>query len=150
MLSNFVHRPSPNLDFCRKTEHPQNRRMNTLVTIKFRNRNIILNLFDERGIIFMNNSQNHITIRHRIRKHSKCQQIHNSRNIISMIFLFHFFENSKRTLNPSLHRKITNSFFLQNRSQAFNPFIYKFFSGSKIFFNIFHNRSKTIRIEHLK
>jgi hypothetical protein len=61
-LCDIIHLIGPDLDFCRETKHPKDSSMDTLIAIELRNSNIIFYLFDQRSIIFMDNSQYHITI----------------------------------------------------------------------------------------
>ncbi len=57
---------SSDLYLCRKTKHTKHRSMDTLIVIEFWDRDIIFDFFDQWSIMFVNNSQNHIAITHRI------------------------------------------------------------------------------------
>ena len=132
-LSNIFHLLSSNLNFYWETKHSKYCCMNTLISIKLWNSNIVLNLFNQRDIVLMDNSKDHIAISDILCNHSKSQKIHHCRNICLVILFRKFFIDSIRTLHSSSYNKILDSLFFKHLSQHFNTSFCKLISFTKIF-----------------
>jgi hypothetical protein len=55
-FSDIIHLESPDLDFCRETEHAEHRSMDALIPVEFRNGDIVFDFFDERSVILVDDS----------------------------------------------------------------------------------------------
>jgi len=138
-LSHIIHLESPDLDFRRKTEHSKYGSVNALIAVEFRNRDIILDFFDERRVIFMDDSQHHITIAYRLGDDSVGKQIHHGTDFRGLVSFLEFLEHSIRTFDPSLDFEILDSFFVQHVRQCLDSSLRIFFSFAEIFFQVSEN-----------
>ena len=138
-FSHIIHFIRPDLDFRRKTEHPEHGCVDALVAIEFRYGDIVFDFFDERRIVFMDDTKHHITVAYRFGDHSIRKQIHNGADLCRLVSFLEFFKHSIRTLDPSFDLEILDSFFLQETRQRFDASLRIFFSFTEIFFQISEN-----------
>ncbi len=136
IFCNTLHLISSDLDFRRKTKHPKHRSMDTLISIELWHSDIIFDLFDQGCIIFMDDSQHHITVTYGIGDHSIRKQIHHRTDICRFISIVKFFKHPIRTLDPSFDFKIFYPFFIKHSRQHLDSSLSIFFSLPEIFFEI--------------
>lgn len=130
----IIHLMSPDLYFCRETEHSEYRRVDTLISIEFRDGDIIFDLLNQRRIIFVDNSKHHIAIAHCIGDHPVSKQIHNIADLCRLISLLEFLKHSIRAFDPSFYLEILYSFFMEKIRQDLDASFGIFFSFTEIFF----------------
>ena len=149
-LRHIIHFMSPDLDFRREREHSEYGGVDALIAVEFGDRDIIFDLFDERRIIFMDDSEDHIAVAHRFGDHPIRQQIHHGADLCRLVSGVKFFKHPIGALDPSFDLEILDSFFLKHSGQRPDPSFRVFLSFAEIFFQIRENISERLLFQNLE
>lgn len=135
-FGDIVHLVRPDLDLRRETKHSQHRRMDALVAIEFRHRDIVLDLLDQRRVMLVDDAEHHVAVAHGIGDHPVSEQIHHRADLGRLVSMLELFVDSVWALDPSFDLEIVYAFLLEQVGDEFDAFLCVFLTLAEIFFEV--------------
>ena len=108
-LRGSVHLESTNLNLERNAVLSDDRRVQGLVHIGLRHRDVVLKTSGNRSVHLVNHAQNRITVPHRLHDNTNGKEVINLVN--GLILIHHLFVNGKEMLNSTLNVRFNAAFF---------------------------------------